>query len=210
MEIILIRHGQSKGNETNIVQGQIDNGLSELGKEQAKQLVKYFNIGDISSIYSSDLGRAIQTAQPLQEKLNIEIKTDPDLREAHFGIWEGLTYDGVKEKYPKEYSAWHHDYFIRPPWFESFTSHQQRIRRAIERVLSNHRQNDTIAIFTHGGSIKTQIGYLKKLSGEELSQFTIANCSLTLIKFNPTTKYEEGRLVHYNKEVIKITSQKEL
>ena len=43
MEIILIRHAQSKGNESNTVQGYSDHGLSELGKEQAKLLAEYLS-----------------------------------------------------------------------------------------------------------------------------------------------------------------------
>lgn len=210
MQLILIRHAQSKGNKANIVQGQTDEGLSNLGKEQAKELSKHFQAGDITTIYSSDLGRAIQTAIPTAEKLNIEIQSDADLREAYFGIWEGLTYIEVREKYEKEYSEWHRNYFIRPPWFESFESHQQRIQRALEKILLENNYDSKVAVFTHGGSIKTQIGYFKKLSGEELTQFTNSNCSLTSINFNPTTKYENGQLIYYNKEVIKIKVEMEL
>ncbi len=210
MKLILIRHAQSKGNKENIVQGQTDEGLSELGKEQAKELSEYFQPGDITAIYSSDLGRAIQTATPTAEKLNLQIKTDPDLREAHFGIWEGLTYNEVKEKYPDEYSAWHKNYYLRPHWFESFESHQKRMQRAIRKILLENSYDSTVAVFTHGGSIKTQTGYFKKLTGEELTLFTNSNCSLTLIKYNPSTKYENGKLIYYNKEVIKIKAQREL
>ena len=210
MQIILIRHAQSKGNEENTVQGQTDEGLSNLGKEQAKELREYFQIGDITAIYSSDSGRAVQTATPTAEKLNLKIKTDPDLREAHFGIWEGLTYKQVEEKYSKEYSDWHRNYYIRPDWFESFESHQKRMQRAIIKILAENDYDSQVAVFTHGGSIKTQIGYFKKLSGEELTLFTNSNCSITLISFNPSTIYKDGKLIYYNKEVIKIKLQKEL
>lgn len=207
MEILLIRHGQSNGNKTNMVQGTMDQGLSDLGREQAKKLATYFNKNDISAIYASNLGRAIQTAEPSAQKLSLEIKTDADLQEAAFGIWEGLTYDEVKEKYPTEYSAWHKNYYARPPWFESFELHQTRIRKAIENILKNHSIADKVAVFTHGGSIKTQIGYFLKLTGEDLAQFTIKNGSLTLLKFNPTTNYEHGELVFYNKDVINLIPQ---
>ena len=210
MEIILIRHAQSKGNETGTVQGHTDHGLSELGKIQAEQLSEYFNLGDLSAIYSSDLGRAVQTAQPTSNKLKLNIEIDYDLREADFGIWENLTYNAVKEKYPSEYVAWHSNYYIRPIWFESFESHQSRMKKAIQRILIKHDLNEKVAVFTHGGSIKTQLGYFKKLSGEELTQFITLNCSLTLIKFNPSKNYETGKLIYYNKEVIKIPIQKEL
>lgn len=210
MQIILIRHAQSKGNETNTVQGQTDQGLSDLGNKQAKALSACFKAGELQVIYSSDLNRTCETAKPTAKKLNLEIITDPDLREAHFGIWEGMSYDGVQKKYPEEYTAWHTNYFIRPPWFESFESHQKRTRKAIEKILLKHNLNDTVAVFTHGGNIKTQVGYFMKLTGEELTTFTTKNCSLTLIKFNPTKKYEEGKLIYYNKDTINIALQREL
>lgn len=201
MEIILIRHGESKGNETSIVQGHLDNGLSEKGLIQAAKLSEHFNNNHLNAIYSSDLTRAVQTAEPVARKFNLKIKTDPDLREASFGIWEGMTYNEVKEKYLEEYTAWHKNYLIRPFWFENFESHQKRITRAIKKVLKNHKYDERLLIFTHGGSIKTQLGFFKKLTGEELAMFAMSNCSLTLIKFNSTKKYEEGELVYYNKQV---------
>ncbi len=202
MQLILIRHAQSKGNEANIVQGQTDEGLSGLGTEQAKKLSDYFQIGDITAIYSSDLGRAMQTAEPTAKKLGLKITVDAKLREAHFGIWEGLTFSEVKEKFPDEYTKWHKNYFIRPQWFESYESHRSRIQKAIENILPENGYDSKIAIFTHGGSIKTQLGYFKNLSGKDLTEYKTMNCSLTLINFNPTIKYEDGKLIYYNKEVI--------
>lgn len=203
MKVLLIRHALSKGNMANIVQGRQCMGLADLGKEQANKLSEYFNPGDINAIYSSDSPRAIQTAEPTAQKLEIEITTDPDLQEANFEVWEGLSYDEVRDKYPDEYLAWHEDFYVRPPWLESFKAHQTRIRRAITKPLSAHQPNDTIAVFTHGGSIKTQVGYFNnKLSGKDLAKLRTINCSLTLLEFNPTTNYENGKLVYYNKEVI--------
>lgn len=202
MEIILIRHGESIGNKNNIVQGHDDYGLSELGLIQAHKLAEYFNNDNIDAIYSSDLDRAMQTAAPTAKKTGIKIQTNSDLREAHFGIWEGMTFNQVKETYPKEHSTWHKNYLIRPKWFESFESHLNRTKKAIEKILKSQNYNDRVLVFTHGGTIKTQIGYFNKLSGEELADFRTYNCSLTCIKFNPTTLYEKGKLIYYNKIVI--------
>lgn len=209
MEIILIRHAQSKGNKQNIVQGHSDKGLSDLGKEQANQFVKSFN-ENITAIYSSDTGRAVETATPFAEKLGLEIYTDQDLREADFGKWEGLTYDEVRHLYPTEYENWHKNYHLRPEWFESFESHLLRVKSAISKILTKHNLNDKIAVFTHGGSIKTQIGHFNKLSGEDLTDFTNSNCSLTLLRFNPSKDYEHGKIVYYNRDIINTAAQKEL
>lgn len=203
MELILIRHGQSKGNANDIVQGHLDEGLSDLGLEQAESLSKFFNPGDLTAIYSSDLDRAKQTAEPTSKKLSLEINLDPELREAGFGIWEGMTFTEVKEKYKEEYSNWHKNYYIRPPWFESFESHHSRIRKAIERIISSYKTGDKIGIFCHGGSIKTQVGFFKKLNGEELTKISILNCSLTGISYNSSKNYEDGNMIFHSKDVIK-------
>ena len=205
MEIILIRHGQSKGNEQNIVQGQLDEGLSELGLAQAEELSNH--LSDLNAIYSSDTGRAIQTAKPTAKKLGLEINSDKDLREAYFGVWEGMTYDEVKEKYSSEYKAWNENYYDRPSWFEAFETHQNRVRKALERVLSNHKTNEKIAVFSHGGSIKTQVGFFKKLNGTELSKIRISNCSLTLISFKLHKEYKNGDLTYFSKDVVKNKAQ---
>lgn len=206
MEIILIRHGESKGNKDQIVQGQTDEGLSELGHLQAEKLSEYLATLNVGGIYSSDLGRAEQTAMPTAKKLSLPVKRDPNLREAHFGIWEGLTFNEVKKTYWAEYNAWHEDYFVRPDWFESYETHHLRVKYAIETILKAHNKNDTVLVFTHGGSIKTQIGYFQKMNGKDLANFGSANCSLACLKFNPSTDYEKGKMIYYNKTVINLES----
>lgn len=202
MQIILIRHAESKANKQNIVQGQTDRGLSEDGEKQSHKLSEALANYNISAVYSSDLGRAIQTAMPTASKLKVDIQTDPDLREADFGIWEGMTYEEVKEKYPTEYNAWLKNYFVRPHWFESYDLHLHRTRSAIERIIGKHTSNDVISVFTHGGNIKTQLGYFGNLSGKELADIRTKNCSLTAIDFNSSLNYKDGKLVYFNKEVI--------
>ena len=209
MELILIRHAQSIGNEKDIVQGHIDEGLSELGKVQAKQLANYFNADSINAIYSSDLSRAIHTAKPIADKLNLVIKIDPNLREANFGHSEGMTYKEVQEKFPEEYNRWNNNFFNRPAWFESFESHFQRVKAALEKILKDQNLNYRVAVFTHGGSIKTQLSYFNKLSGEEIAKLRTLNCSLTTIKFNPTKNYRDGKLICYNEEVIKNSTKRD-
>lgn len=202
MDIILIRHGQSKGNAKNIVQGHSCEGLSDLGWAQAKAIGKYFNVGDLDVIYASDIRRACETATPTAEKLNLEIKKDSGLREASFGIWEGMVFDEVREKYSDEYHAWHNDYYQRPEWFEAFDTHQTRVKAVLEKILNTENKDSKVAVFTHGGSIKTQVGFFKKLNGVELKEYRFANCSLSLVRFEEELKYEKGKLIYYNKKVI--------
>ena len=82
MKLILIRHAESIGNVLGILQGQkIDLPLSKLGKTQAKKLANYLKKEKIEAIYSSDLKRAMHTAQIIAKSHKLRVIPDKRLRE---------------------------------------------------------------------------------------------------------------------------------
>lgn len=91
LNILLLRHGQTDDNARGIMQGQLPTSLNALGHEQARLLAKGVisrNVA-ISRIISSDLPRAMQTAQPVAKLLHLPITPDPAWRERCFGEMEG-------------------------------------------------------------------------------------------------------------------------
>src|SRR5437868_12364336 len=103
--LYLIRHGQSAGNAEGRFGGHGPTPLSRLGEEQANKTAKVLAKEHISAIYSSDLHRAVQTAEPLAKLLNVPINTSPAFRERHVGVLEGLTFDESRHKFPDDYYA---------------------------------------------------------------------------------------------------------
>lgn len=107
----------------------------------------------ISAIFSSDLDRAVQTAEPLSELLKIPILTTKAFRERHVGVLEGLTFDESKAQYPKDYFA-----LVNREIHHVITggeSYRHLLRRAtgeLWEILRNH-QGQRIAIFSHTGAI---------------------------------------------------------
>ena len=91
--LYLIRHGQSAGNAEGRFGGHSPSPLSELGLHQAELTAQSLAKEKISAIYSSDLVRAMQTAEPLAKSLDLEIIATSDFRERHVGVLEGLTFD---------------------------------------------------------------------------------------------------------------------
>src|SRR3989339_1568200 len=89
--ICFIRHGETDWNVAKRIQGQTDVPLNETGRSQA--LAMAFNAAhhDFSAIYSSDLQRALDTAKLVAERRGLKVNTLPQLRERHFGIFQGLT-----------------------------------------------------------------------------------------------------------------------
>ncbi len=152
-KLYLIRHGQSAGNAEGRFGGHSPTPLSDLGKEQAEITGRYLAKEKIDKIYSSDLIRAVQTAEPLSSILEIPITKTTAFRERKVGVLEGLTFDESKAKYPKDYYA-----LVNRDIQHVITggeSYRQLLRRAtgvLREILQIHR-GERIAIFYHTGTI---------------------------------------------------------
>jgi probable phosphoglycerate mutase len=150
-QLIIVRHGQTQWNLKLIRQGHLDSPLTEKGIAQAKALGERLVQETFAALYSSDLGRAVQTAQMIAAATGHEIVTDPRLRERHLGIFQGLNGDELREKYPEEYRL-HRTagpgYVI--PGGESV---QQQVARNLDYLvgIAEKHRGETIIVVTHGG-----------------------------------------------------------
>lgn len=100
-KLILIRHGQTEMNANRLYFGRLDPPLNNVGIEQIKNTREKFLEYNYDRIYSSPLKRAKETAEICNHKL-FEIEYADELMEIDFGIFEGLTYEEIVEKYPNE------------------------------------------------------------------------------------------------------------
>lgn len=151
--LYLIRHGQSAGNAEGRFGGHGPTPLSDLGREQAEKTAKVLAKEGINVIYSSDLLRAVQTAEPLAAMLDLPVHKSDAFRERHVGVLEGLTFDESKQAFPKDYYALvnrkvHH--VITDG--ESYRQLLRRITAKLNDILRSH-QSERIAIFSHTGAI---------------------------------------------------------
>src|SRR5918996_6105843 len=102
-EILLIRHGETLWNQQRRMQGQNDSPLTPNGLEQARKLARRLKDVAFTALYSSDLGRAHQTARCIADATGHDVIAERGLRERDFGIFEGLTNAEIKARYPEDY-----------------------------------------------------------------------------------------------------------
>lgn len=151
--LYLIRHGQSAGNAEGRFGGHGPTPLSALGREQAEKTATALAREGIRAIYTSDLDRAVQTAEPLARLLNLPIKKSKAFRERNVGVLQGLTFDESKEKYPRDYYALiNRDVHHVITEGESYRTLLRRITTELRNILRAH-QRERIAIFSHTGAI---------------------------------------------------------
>ena len=151
--LYLVRHGQSDGNAEGRFGGHSPTPLSALGLQQAELTAQVLAKEKINAIYSSDLLRAVQTAEPLAAITDLPIITTPAFRERKVGVLEGLTFDESKAAHPKDYYALvnrsvHH--IITGG--ESYRQLLRRATRELHEILHVH-QGENIVIFSHTGAI---------------------------------------------------------
>jgi broad specificity phosphatase PhoE len=151
--LYLIRHGQSAGNAEGRFGGHSATPLSGLGKQQAELTAKALAKERISAIYSSDLLRAVQTAEPLARALNLEINAAETFRERHVGVLEGLTFDEAKKEFPEDYYALVNRELAHViTRGESYRQLLDRTTGVLHEILEKHK-GGRIAIFAHTGTI---------------------------------------------------------
>ncbi|HEY6806602.1 MAG TPA: histidine phosphatase family protein [Pyrinomonadaceae bacterium] len=151
--LLLIRHGQSQGNAERRFGGHTATPLSPLGHTQAQAAADALATKSITAIYSSDLKRAIQTAEPLAQLTGLPIQTTVAFRERSVGVMEGLTFEDAAEKHPEQYAA-----LLRRDFehvLEGGESYRQLLDRAwqkLDQIIEDNR-GGTIAVFSHTGTI---------------------------------------------------------
>ncbi len=158
--VYLIRHGETEWNTNGRWQGILPVGLNEAGHEQARRLAMYLKDEPIATVYTSDLSRALETAEILAQALGVEVRSDRRWRELNIGVFQGLTVAQIQQRYPEEYVAFISnplDYVVTGG--ESRKEFQSRVMSAFAEAVeeSGPRQ---IAVVTHIGVLRTLFGAL--------------------------------------------------
>lgn len=157
--VILVRHGQSIWNEERRWQGQADPPLSDVGRAQARRVAERLRAEPIAALYSSDLRRALETAQIIGERLGLEPRPDSRLRELDLGAWSGLTGEEIARREPEQWQAWVNYEDIRPGGGETFGEMQQRAMAALREIIAAH-PSETVCVVTHGGIVYAVLGHV--------------------------------------------------
>ena len=150
-DVIVIRHGETDWNVQGRFQGQLDVPLNALGLRQAERMADRLARERVEVFYCSDLQRARQTAEPAAQRLALAAEPDAGLREQHFGVLEGLSFDEVKARHPRHFAEWlRHDPDYALPDGESVRTFHARAIAAVQALAARHA-GQTLAVVTHGG-----------------------------------------------------------
>jgi broad specificity phosphatase PhoE len=177
--ILLARHGETDWNRQGRFQGHADPPLNETGRAQAAELAAELEGVGLAAVYSSPLGRALETAQLVAAEHGLEPVAVDALREVDVGSWEGLTRAEVEARFPEQLARWL-DYDQGWEDGESYEEMGRRVVAALLELAAAHEGERILAV-THGGPIRAAFAFAGGTSHADARQLgpTIGNVFLT-------------------------------
>ena len=187
MRILLIRHGRQNSPLCNV-----DVPLSEEGRRQAELLGERLFGEQIDAVWSSNMIRAIETADIINEKLNTARVIREELKEISFGDMEGLSDEVIADRYEdflRARAKMEKD--LTYPGGESAADVLSRTLPVMREIMS--QDYETVAIVTHGGVIRSLVAHYlgMDLARVPLLATNLENCGITELWIR---KYD-GRIV---------------
>lgn len=182
IKLILVRHALTTDNKNYKLSGHIDSVVSQEGKEQIKRLTNYLKDIHIDKIYTTTSKRTKDTVYELSKLKSIDIIEKESLKEINFGDFEGMTFDEIKSKYPKEFQKMINEgYDYKYPNGESLIMTYGRVAKEIDEIILDN-EDRTVLICSHGGTIRNILTYLISDSYEYHWNFKIDNASISILE----------------------------
>jgi probable phosphoglycerate mutase len=176
--IVAIRHGETAWNVDTRIQGHLDIPLNATGRWQAQRTAGALLDEGISAVYSSDLSRALQTAEALGNALSLPVVTDTRLRERAFGVFEAHTLTEIEARWPAEARRWmQREPDFAPQGGESLREVYARCIAAVQTLADAHA-GQTIALLSHGGVMDCLYRAATRLDLQARRSWPLGNASI--------------------------------
>ncbi|MBI2907872.1 MAG: alpha-ribazole phosphatase [Chloroflexi bacterium] len=183
--LLIVRHGETEWNQSRRYQGQRDIALNANGLDQAEMLARRLDSEDIVAAYSSDLQRAMRTAQAIISGRGLEIVPCPELRELDFGDFEGLSFEEIEQRFPEQIQAWmSRRVDVSPPSGENLMQLAQRVSSVVTRI-ERERPEGTVLVTAHSGPVRALLCTLLQIDLSYWWRFRIGTGALSIVETYP-------------------------
>ena len=182
--LLLIRHGETTWNKEHRLPGQLPGiPLTAEGRQQAASLAEALKVFPISTLVSSPLERARETAQYLTSARNLELQFEPDLMDTNVGHWSGQVFEDLLKGDPA-WKAYLSDPTVAPDGIETFPQVQQRVVAAVERWRTSENVGSYLAFVAHADVVKLLLAHYMHLDVKRAANLAIDNASVSVIQID--------------------------
>ncbi|WP_083913820.1 histidine phosphatase family protein [Nocardia concava] len=185
--LVLLRHGETALTPERRFSGSggSDPALSETGRRQADAVAaRLAEYGAVHAVVSSPLRRCRETAEAAAGKLGLNVQLAAGLREADFGVWEGLTFAEIRERYPDELAEW----LVSPAAIpggtgESLDSVTRRVEWSRDKLLTQF-PGQRVLVVSHVAPLRTLVRLALGAPPESLFRMELAAASLSEVAYH--------------------------
>lgn len=179
--IYLLRHGDVDTGNPRRFLGRTDLPLNDLGRARAAALGRHLQTVSFAGVYSSPLGRAVETACLVSGRRQEELRIVSALAEIDLGVWEGLSVEEIEQRFPAAYAERGRDLArFRPPGGENFIDLAERSLPALE-TISRSMNRGPLLIVAHGGVNRTLLSCLLNRPLAQVFDIPQPYCALNLL-----------------------------
>jgi len=198
--LFLVRHGDTELNSAERYWGRSDVKLSAAGVGQAERLRDRLVVEKIDAVYSSDLERALVTAEIIASGHQLAVITCAELREVNFGQLEGLNFSEISRLYPEVAKLWaERSTKLKYPGGESLVEFNTRVSKFLSR-LDKHTVGETILIVAHAGVLRTLVCQLLGIDPQRRWQIRLDLASLSIME-----THQQGAILSLLNDVSHLT-----
>jgi len=146
--IILVRHGQTEWNRVERFRGRYEVPLNKTGLAQAKKAAERISARwKPSVIYTSPLGRAMETGKAIAQACNLKLQLCDGLVDIDYGEWQGLTPAEARLRWPELVTAWYeHPETVQIPGGESLAQVRQRVTLNLRDIRWLHANKEIVLV----------------------------------------------------------------
>lgn len=180
---VIVRHGETLWNRDQRIQGQRNSALSPVGEMQAHATARRLRDAACDRLVSSDLGRTVQTAQPIAAETGLPLETDRRVRERCFGVFEGMTRDEIQSQHALAFARWQTrdpDYAMQGG--ESLNRLCNRVRECLESIATE--TPGKVIVVTHGGVLDAVYRIAANLALDAPRTWQLLNSSINEIEID--------------------------
>ncbi len=179
--LVLVRHGETSWNRSRKIQGHLDIGLNPTGVEQARATARALAEWPIAAVHSSDLVRALHTAEAIAAPHGLPVVAEPALRERHWGRFQGLRFDEIVRDHPDVGPRiTERDPQFVPEGGESIAELDVRVRAVVHR-LARQATGRVEVVVTHGGVLDAIYRIATGLDLSSPRSFSLTNAAINVV-----------------------------
>ncbi len=185
--LVLVRHGVTDATTGKLFSGGLASSnppLNDEGRDQARATGEWLAplAGTFDALVSSPVRRTRETAEVLSQFLDLEIEEEPGIAEMEFGVWDGMSFTEVHDKWPDELSGWLGDLESAPHGGESFREVERRVLSGRDRIVSDY-SGQTVVVVSHVTPIKTLVADALGAPLEAVYRMELAPASVSVISY---------------------------